>query len=86
LRFDPQKGPRLGQFNPPTGPYEKWASEFLLKGAYLHAQRRLHDVKPLRRTSEVPLFGNGQEIAKMAKVHIESYRSLKLIDHSDQYI
>jgi hypothetical protein len=71
LGLDSQKPSGFGQFNPSTGPNEQRASKFLLKSAYLHAQCRLHDVKLLRRTAEVPLVSNGEKVAKVAQVHGE---------------
>jgi hypothetical protein len=35
----------------------------------LHAERRLHNVEAIRRSTEVALFSDGEKIAQMAQIH-----------------
>jgi hypothetical protein len=40
-----------------------------LKLRYLHAQRRLHNVEPLRRTRDRAVFEQRDEIVNLLQVH-----------------
>ena len=46
---------------------------------HLLAQRRLHDVLPLRRPAEVQLLGQRHEVAKLPKLHTRRQVRIQLI-------
>ena len=48
---------------------EEADAEILLEPADLLAERRLRDVKALCGATEVQLFGDGDEVPKVAKLH-----------------
>ena len=55
--------------DPPLRPTKQASAEFILEAPYLLAQRRLRDVKPRGRTTEMQLFGNGEKGAEVSQLH-----------------
>src|SRR5580693_10224898 len=48
---------------------EEANAQLAFQPLHLLAQRRLHDVLPLRRPAEVQLLGQRHEVAKLPKLH-----------------
>src|SRR5581483_4715729 len=67
-----EQGPaRFGQLDAARLAAEELHVELGLECADLLAERRLLDAQPLRRAGDVTRFGHGDEIAQMAKLHME---------------
>jgi len=49
--------------------FEQAGAQFTLEPLHLLAQRRLHDVLPLRGPAEVQFLGQGHEIAELTQLH-----------------
>ncbi len=64
----------LGQPQGPGVAVEQLDADLVLELADLAAQRRLGDVEDLGRAGEVPLIGDGDEVAKVAQFHNHTYR------------
>ena len=50
-------------------PVQQCLAEFALQSLDLRADRRLRDVDPLGRPGEVRLFGDGDEVLELPKLH-----------------
>ena len=61
---------RLGQAHPARLPVEKRDPEFFLEYLDLEGERRLRNADALCRPGEMQFLGNGDEIAKVTKIHI----------------
>ena len=65
-----QKGAAgIGQADAARMAHEERRVDLAFEGAYLLRQRRLLDVEFLGRTRDMPLMGNGDEVAEMAQFH-----------------
>jgi hypothetical protein len=60
--LDEKQAPGVGEINPPAGSLQQPDSQLRLEATDLLAQRRLSDVKPLRRASEVQRVRDGDEV------------------------
>src|SRR6185503_6945143 len=72
-RFGDEHPARFGQLHLPLRPMEQFDAEFILELPDLLTERRLTDVKTLRRLSEVQAVGNGNGVAEVAQFHSSSY-------------
>jgi hypothetical protein len=60
----------LRQLHTPTIAFEQHEAKFGFEAANLLTQRRLRDEQPLRRTAEVHLGSNRDEVAQMPQLHV----------------
>jgi len=70
-----EQAPGLAQLDPTIGTLEQACAQLVFQRLYLLAQGRLRDAQHLRGAAEVQLFGNGDEVAQMAKFHASLIRS-----------
>ena len=61
--------PGVGQVDPARGPVQQGDAELGLELADLLGQRRLGHVQPFGGPPEVPLLGDGHEVAQVAELH-----------------
>ena len=59
--------------------FEQADAQLTLEPLHLLAQRRLHDVLPLRSPAEVQFFGQGHEITKLTKLHARHQAHVRFI-------
>ena len=62
--------PGRRELDPPFRPTKQAGAEFILEAPYLLAQRRLRDVEPRGRTTEMQFFGNGEKGAEVSQLHL----------------
>jgi hypothetical protein len=68
-----QQGPAgLGQLDAPAAD-EQLHAQLPLQGLDLGAERWLGDAQPLGGSAEVQLLGDGDEVAKMSKLHVPTF-------------
>ena len=60
----------VGQLHASRLTPEQLHFELLLQGTDLHAERRLLDPQPFRSSGDVLLFRDGDEITKVAQLHV----------------
>ena len=60
----------------PRGAFDQLHAEFVLEFFQLRRQRRLADMAGFGRAAEMPLVGEGDQVAQVAEVH--GYDSYKL--------
>lgn len=58
-----------GQTHLPGASHEQRYPHLLPEPSDLHAEWRLSNVYPLRRTAEMAFFGDGYEVAQLASLH-----------------
>ncbi len=67
--FDMEGAPDVGQHDPAAGAGQEPNPHLALQGFDLLRQRRLREIEARSRTMDVPLLGNGHEIAKVSQLH-----------------
>ena len=60
-----QRPPCLGHRHPPRGPLDQGQTDLLLEPVDLLGERRLGDVRARRGSREMPLVGEGDEVAQL---------------------
>jgi hypothetical protein len=71
-RFDEERSACVRQLDSTARPIEEADAEVTLEATNLLTERRLRDVKTLRGSTEVQLFRDGDEVAKVPKLHAEN--------------
>jgi len=68
-RFGEKGAPRRGERHTARDALEQRRADLALEVADLTGKRRLCDMEPRRRSAEVELFGDGDEVPEMAEFH-----------------
>ena len=72
IRPAQQRGPLLGELEPPLAPHKERSAQLLLQQPELMAQRRLAHMELLRRAGDVQLLGGDGKIAQRPQIHPDS--------------